>query len=229
MRSTARSLLAGMVALGLLNLPAFGAAEQPLGTVIQTQDAHLSNANAQIGATVYPGDTVATESDGTLRLRVGTGQVYLGPSSSASLSQIANIAHIAITRGTVGFAAVTSDQLELETPLGMIRPASGQRAQGQVTITGPNQMIVSAYSGALVVERNGESRTIDAGKSYSVTLDQDTPTPDQAPSGTGSGSGGNGNRRDKGALIFDTIVIGGTAVAGYFIWHYMTESTTSPD
>jgi hypothetical protein len=229
----------------MLNLPAFGAATQPLGTVIQTQDAHLSNANAQLGSTVYAGDSIATEQDGTLRLRVASGQLYLAPSSSALLTQNAKAAHVSVTRGTVGFVGVTAEQLELETPVGTVRPANGMRAQGQVTVTGPRQMIVSAYSGALVVERNGESRTVEAGKSYNVTFEPDAAPAAQTPAGTGSGQtgnntggGNNGNggnngggngQSNKGQLIFDAIVLGGTAAGAAIIWHYMTESSTSPD
>lgn len=243
MRSMARCCLAVMLAFGMLNLPAFGAAEQPLGIVIQTQDALLSNAVAQLGATVYAGDSVATEQDGTLRLRVASGQLYLTPSSSASLTQNAKVAHISVTRGTVGFVGVTAAQLELETPIGSIRPANGMRAQGQVTVTGPHQMIVSAYSGALVVERNGESRTVEAGKSYNVTFDPDAAPAAQAPAGAGTGQSGNntgggnnggnnggGNgQSNRGQLIFDALVIGGTAGAAAIVWHYVTESSTSPE
>lgn len=245
MRSIARSGLIAILGIGMLNLPVVGAAGEPMGIVIQAQDALLSNANAQIGATVYPGDAIATERDGTLRLRVGSGQLYLAPSSSASLTENAKVAHISVTRGTVGFVSVTTAQLELETPVGMVRPANGQRAQGQVTVTGPNQMIVSAYSGALTVERNGESRTVEAGKSYNVTFDPNAAPSPQNAAGAGTGqsgnnngqnggnngntgsSGGNGNS-NKGQLIFDAIVIGAAAGAGALIWHYTTESSTSP-
>lgn len=254
MRSIVRSGLAVVLGFGMLNLPVFGAGAEPLGVVIQTQDAHLSNANAQIGATVYPGDAINTEQDGTIRLRVGSGQLYLAPSSSASLTQNAKIAHVAVSRGTVGFVSLTSAQVELETPVGLVRPANGERAQGQVTVTGPNQMIVSAYSGALTVEKNGVSRTVEAGKSYNVTFNATAAPSAQVPTGAGTGqtgtgtgqpgtgnnnggnngnnggNGGNGggNGNNNGQLIFDAIVLGGAAGAGAIIWHYVTQSTTSP-
>jgi hypothetical protein len=239
-RSVARSCLVALLGFGMLNLPVFGAGGEPLGIVIQTRDAHLSNANAQIGATVYPGDAITTERDGTIRLRVGSGQLYLAPSSSATLAQNNKIAHVSVSRGTVGFVAVTSAQLELETPVGLVRPANGQRAQGQVTIIGPNQMIVSAYGGAITVERNGESRSVEAGKSYNVSFDPNGTPVAQAPAGAGAGQSGNNNgnnggnsgggngQSNKGQIIFDAIVLGAAAGAGAIIWHYTTESSTSP-
>jgi hypothetical protein len=257
-RSVARWCLVAVIAFGMVNLPAFAAGGEPLGIVIQAQDAHLSNAAAAIGATVYPGDALATERDGTLRLRVGAGQLYLAPSSSASLSQNAKVTRVTVASGTVGFVSVTSSDLELQTPVALVRPANGQRAQGQVTVTGPNHMIVSAYSGALLVERNGESRIVEAGKSYNVSFDPNATPSAQQPAGAGTqdqngngnngngngnGNNGNGNNgngngngngggnghHDKGQLIFDAIVLGATAGGGVIVWHYVTESTTSPD
>ena len=37
------------------------------------------------------------------------------------------------------------------------------------------------------------------------------------------------SHHDKGQLIFDTVVLGATAVGGIIVWHFVTESTTSPD
>jgi hypothetical protein len=252
-RSIARSGFVAVLALGMVNLPVFAAGGEPLGIVIQAQDALLSNANAAIGATVYPGDALATERDGTLRLRVGPGQLYLAPSSSASLTQNEKVTRVTVASGTVGFVSVTSADIELQTPVALVRPANGQRAQGQVTVIGPNHMIVSAYSGALLVERNGESRIVEAGKSYNVSFDPNATPSAQQPAGAGTqdqngngnngnGNNGNGNNgngndngngggnhHDKGQLIFDTVVLGSTAVGGIIVWHIITESTTSPD
>jgi hypothetical protein len=245
-RSIARSCLVAVLAFGMVNLPAFAAGAEPLGVVIQAQDALLSNANAAIGATVYPGDALATERDGTLRLRVGTGQLYLAPSSSASLAQNAKVTRVTVASGTVGFVSVTSADIELQTPVALVRPANGQRAQGQVTVTGPNHMIVSAYSGALLVERNGETRIVEAGKSYTVSFDPNATPSAQQPAGAGgqdqngnsnngNGNGnypngkGGGDPHNKGQLLFDAIVLGATVGGGVLVWHYITQSTTSPD
>ena len=146
------------------------------------------------------------------------------------LTQNAKVTRVTVASGTVGFVSVTSADIELQTPVALVRPANGQRAQGQVTVTGPNHMIVSAYSGALLVERNGESRIVEAGKSYNVSFDPNATPSAQQPAGAGTqdqnenGNGNNGNNgndngngggnhRDKGQLIFDTVVLGATAVA----------------
>src|SRR5580704_13680351 len=78
MRIFSRACLVAILAVGLLNIPAFAANDTPLGMIIQAEGlAHLGAAKAAIGSTVYPGDSVFTEAGSTMRMRVGSSQVYL--------------------------------------------------------------------------------------------------------------------------------------------------------
>src|SRR5271154_6105486 len=148
MRMFFRTCLIAFLAAGLLNLPAFAANDTPLGMVIQAEGlAHLGAARAAIGSTVYPGDSVFTESGGTMRLRVGSSQVYLLSDSGASLAQFPNMIHVVVAHGTVGFSATATDPVALDTPLGLVHPVAGQPAFGQVMLTSPLEMIVTAYHG----------------------------------------------------------------------------------
>src|SRR5450755_2257316 len=102
MRVFFRVSLIAILAAGLLNLPAYAANDTPLGMVIQAEGlAHLGAAKAAIGSTVYPGDSVFTEQGGTMRLRVGSSQVYLLSDSSASLAQSSNMVHVVVAHGAV--------------------------------------------------------------------------------------------------------------------------------
>ena len=71
MRALSRCVLIAVLIVGLLNIPAFGADEKPLGLVMQAENAHIGNANVGIGTTIFPGDILATEAGGTLRLNLG--------------------------------------------------------------------------------------------------------------------------------------------------------------
>ena len=66
MRNIARSCLVAFLVCGLLNMPVFAANEKPLGMVIQADEAQLGSAKATVGATVYPGDSIATGTGGML-------------------------------------------------------------------------------------------------------------------------------------------------------------------
>lgn len=225
MRNIARSCLVALLVVGMLNVPAFAANEKPLGMVIQADEAQLGSAKATVGATVYPGDSIATEAGGTMRLKVGAGQVYLLSSSAATLAENASAFHAVVNRGTVGFSSSVVEAFELETPLGIVRPAAGP-AYGQVTMIGPREMIVSAYRGDLIVDNNGEVHTIPEGKSFRVTMDLD-PAPD--PNAAAQGSYGAHVKpavNPHFALKLTAVAIVG--VATYFIYKELSESPSKP-
>lgn len=218
-RVAGRSCLIVFLVCGLVNFPAAAANEKPLGSIIQADKALLGNADAMIGATVYPGDALATSTGGTVRLKLGAGQLYLLGGSAATLLEQPSAVRAKVERGTVGFTSAAANPVELETPEGIVRGATGQ-AYGQVTLTGPREMIVSAYRGELVVEYGEESHTIAEGKSYNVTLVDDEPEPaSQTPQGSGV------KPAVKRHLLVKLAVVAGVAVMSYFLWQELCESS----
>lgn len=219
MRSAARSWLVLALVCGLLDIPAMAASEKPLGFVIQAESAHLDKVNAVLGATVYAGDAFDTEDGGTLRLKLSAGQIYLLSRSAATLAQNTNIAHVDVIRGTVGFATPAAGGIELETPLGVVRAAKSTPALGQLTIKGPQELIISSYQGTLLIEREGEEHAIEAGKSYDVTL---------APEAEPASADGDVIRARRDRLIMAAIIISAMGVTGYVLWRVLCESPSKP-
>src|ERR1700677_2494604 len=225
MRVLSRSCLIAILIAGLLNVPAFAANEAPLGLVTQAQSAQIGNNKVEIGTTIFPGDILATEVGGTLRLKFGTNQLYLLSSSSASLAQTAttNMVHALVSRGTVGFSSNGNDQIELEIPEGILRAANSEPAYGQVTIIGPQEVIISAYRGTLVLDHDGDLRDIPAGKSYRVTMDlEPAAAQPQAPAGVG-GSGPK-HAVNTGALAWAIVAVAAAGGTAYAIWDVLSES-----
>jgi hypothetical protein len=215
----------------MLNFPAYGAHEKPLGLVMQAENAHIGNANVAIGTTIFPGDTVATEAGGTLRLNFGASQMYLLSASSATLAPTASSSavHAVVGRGTVGFSSNGSDHIELEIPEGILRAANSEPAYGQVTIIGPQEVIISAYRGTLALDHDGEVRPIPAGKSYRVTMDLEPaaqPQP-QAPAGVGGSSPK--HAVNTGALAWAVVAVGAAGGTAYVIWDVLSESSSAPN
>jgi hypothetical protein len=239
------SLIAGVLALasaGFLVAPAFAGApaasaadEKPLGLVTQATLAQLGDAKAAIGTTVYPGDTLATDQGGMLRLKVGTSQIYLLAASSATLNQNSSAIYATVKSGTVGISTTSSDPVSLEIPEGILRPAAGSAAYGQVTIVAPNEVVISAYSGDLVLDNDGEMHTIPAGKSVRVTMDlvrdsaADAADPQEAAGAQTGGSHHQMRAARHRHLVFDTIVVAGAAIGGYFLYQHFTISPSSPN
>lgn len=222
MQSFARTLIVAFLAAGMMNLPAMAANEKPLGIVVLASNAHLDTADAAMGANVYAGDALETAAGGTLRLKVGTGQLYLMSESAAQLVPSETGAHAKLTRGTIGFSAAASDGIAIETPVGTIRAADGQRAFGQVMLTGPREIIVTAYTGALIVEYEGEEHVINEGKTFEVSL----PPADSAAAAPPQKYGVTPAFNDK--LLLKAIVVGSIALVGFFVWCVESESTYHP-
>ncbi|HUJ31862.1 MAG TPA: hypothetical protein VLY23_11325 [Candidatus Acidoferrum sp.] len=221
MRFCGRCLLIALISTGMLNLP-IQAADKPFGTIALADQAHVGTADAATGATVYPGDRVDTLAGGSLRLRVGTGQFYLLSSSAANLSQAGDVLRASVVHGTAGFSSLTAREFELETPEGVIHAANGLPAYGQVTIAGPKDLVVSAYRGDLILERDGQQLLVEAGKSYDVSLVADADaTPPQGQAGVHPGY--------HDHLVWKAIIIGGAALTGYLLWRHFSESQTNPN
>jgi hypothetical protein len=230
LRSLARSFMAILLVLALLDIPALAATAKPLGLVVQAREAMLDNSTLAVGTTVFPGDTVQTDEGGTLRLKFGTNQLYLLSSSAATFSQNENTIRATVGRGTVGFSSNASSELELAIPQGILRAARGQAASGQVTITTPQEVVISSYQGALVLDNEGEFHTIPAGKTYRVTMDLQPAAEPAAPArrdqDPNKDAGVIPTKRRK--LYFELILVGAAAIGTYFIWREVTVSPSLP-
>jgi len=231
MRALSRCVLVAILIAGLLNIPAYAADEKPLGLVTQAENAHIGNAKVAIGTTIFPGDTLATEAGGALRLNFGSSQLYLLSASSATLSQNASatMVHAVVGHGTVGFSSNGTDHIELEIPQGILRAANSEPAYGQVTIVGPLEVVISTYRGTLSLDHDGEVRDIPAGRSYRVTLELEpaaATTLPQAPAGVG----GSGTKRalNTATLAWALVAVGAAGGVAYGIWDVLSESSSAP-
>ncbi|MDR3720493.1 MAG: hypothetical protein P4L00_02745 [Candidatus Acidoferrales bacterium] len=222
----ARSCLIALLVVGLLNLPVpvMAASSKPLGMVVATEHARLDNATAAIGADVYSGDALATDIGGSLRMKVGPSQVYLLSASSATLVTRENRVQAKVEHGTVGFSTTYPEQLEIGTPLGVIRGANSQRVFGQVAVLSATKMQISAYEGTLlVVAANGEQKTIEQGQTYEATLAAD---PEPGGGQNQAGVGGTGINWKHVAFVAGVAgALGGTALA---LWLEQSESCSNP-
>jgi hypothetical protein len=228
-RLFARACLIAMLIGTLVNLPVAGAAEKPLGMVTQSSAARLDSAAAAVGATVYPGDTIDTESTGSIRLRAGTAQYYLMSASSSRLQPSSSGLSAELVRGTAGFASGASDIVELSALGAMVRSRSGEASHGRVTIVGANELVVTSFRGPFDISIDGDSHEIPDGQSIRVQI------VDAQDQGGGS-KGGNGSgtipavRNRKKLLLITLYAAAGVAagVGGYFIYHELNESPHRP-
>lgn len=229
-----RSLLIALISSGMLLLqfqPSLQAAPAPadnqtnaapIAVIVLATSAHVGKANAAGGTTVYPGDTLDTEPGGELRLTVGAGQVYLLSDSAANIQRSGSVMQAALVHGTVGFSSLTDRQFQIVTPEGIIEAAGGLPAYGQVTTTAHNDIVISAYSGSLMLHRGAQTLIVQPGQSYYVELVPDPWPPPQRKAGVVPAF-------ESGHLVWRIIVVGTAAIIGYYLWREYSESPVDPE
>lgn len=215
----ARSSLVALVIIGLIGLPTMGASSLPLATVVSAQAARLANADAVPGADVYYDDDLVTTGGGSLRLAVGTSQVYLLEDSEAVLRQDQGKVEAKMYRGTLGFSTSAPDNLAVETPFGVIRGADGSHVLGQIALlaspkTTEEKIEVTSYKGTLVVvDGAGVSKTIEEGQSYIGTMASDAGAGGDAKV---QGVGGTGtNWKHVAEVAIPILLVAGGGIALY--------------
>jgi hypothetical protein len=173
----------------------------PLGIVTQASGAHFNAAKASAGATIYDGDALSTEADGTLQFRAPAAVLYLPGTSGVTLYGLPNGTQAQLQTGTVVFSTPKSAAMEILAQEALVRPAADGPTVGQVTVLGPKELQISARRGTLEFSYAGQTERLAEGASYRIFLDQTEatswPQPQRPPPKSG--------REDK---KFKIIVIG---------------------
>jgi hypothetical protein len=177
-----------------------------LGMVVLADHARLGSEAAAEGTTIYDGDRLSTDADGSMRFMVGEAIVYLPDQSCVTLrrGRAAKEFEAELVSGTVVLSVRTGTAAEIVASSARIRPVSETRGVVQVGIVGPHELIVFARRGPAQISYRGETETIAEGKSYRVMLNDSDgdASPDQSAKKSG--------RRSKALVL---IVVGVTTAA----------------
>jgi hypothetical protein len=204
-----------------------GARGRVLGTVAQADRARLAGVAAQAGANVYACEVLETDDGGVMRVQVGTSQIYLSAISATQLEGEFNEIRAHIIRGTLAFSSPSSSNFSLETPAGILRAEGGQSVAGQVIITGPHEMVVSASNGDLLLDTWGEFRSIPEGKSARIEFGS---TLEVTCTDRGGGDAPQQVRHPyaQRKIVFYLLPAAAVGLPSYFLWRNMTESDSTP-
>jgi hypothetical protein len=225
-----RTLTAAVLALSLVTVPVWGAATPnvtPLGTVIAAERAHVGGATADVGTTVYGGDQLSTDQQGSVQVRAGAARLLLLSYSAATVNNNDGSPSAKLVRGTATFSTGNLHAFTLYASTATIRPQTDSPTIAQVTYVDDKELLVTARRGGLTVTVEDETQVVEEGKSYRVLLD---PSPAQEPAGAGSGNqgpmqGGGGPLkagRSRFLILATVLTAVGTGVAIY-------EACESPD
>jgi hypothetical protein len=204
-----KAIVSVVLALGLLQASAFAEVAPALGQVMQAENARLGGGAVASGATLFDGDKLVTQAAGTLRARLGRGQLYLLPESAAELHQSGKAVRASLERGTAMFTSLDPAGFELSASAAVIRAHAAQETLGQVTLTGLNEFVVTCQRGAIDVAIRGEVRTVEARNSYRVVVEPEG----QGPQGAGSSGPGGAVAAGKGKYLWIPLLLLGAGTA----------------
>jgi hypothetical protein len=139
-----------------------------LGVVTQSIGGHLGTAAASEGATIYEGDRIETEENGSLSLRAGTVQLSLSANSLVVMKHDESGLTPTLERGSVVFRT-ESGGLRLNAADVAVRPQSPAPTLGQMTLE-TCAVVVTSNVQALEVTAGPETKIVEEGKSYRVLL-----------------------------------------------------------
>ena len=227
-----RAVFATALFFTLITIPAWGApAAAALGTVIAADRAHVGEAKAEVGTTVYGGDSISTELQGSVQLRAGKARLLLLGSSSAVVSDTEGAPAAKLLSGSATFSTGNAHAFTLFASAAAIRPQTDAPTIARVSYIGPKELLVRATRGSLVVSVDADTQIIPEGTSYRVLLD---PPEEMAlgPAGAGSGKnewpGGQHEPRRAGRSRFIYVAGALTGVATYLAVSEALESAQRP-
>ncbi len=208
-----RRALATMLVFLLAGIPLPGQSAA-LGVVTQSSGGHLNNAAASLGTTIFNGDLLSTESNGTLALRSGPVQLVLSGDSAVLINHDASNLTAALQRGSVAFTVENGGALRLTAADMRVRPQSSALTVGQMTLENCAVVVTSRVQ-ALEVTAGKETKIVEEGKSYRVLFE-----------------GGCGDRPNKSpmAAAHSRFILVPALVGGVTAWalHEVIESPDRP-
>ena len=219
MRTLVRSSLLVVLSIMLVGIPMMAMPANPpsapLGSVMQADRAHQGVDLTSSGATIYDGDRLETQDDGTLRARLGKSQLYMQQSTVAEVHGLSNGYSANLLHGTVIASSPEGQTFQLLANGATVRPASAHATVARVTWVNANELLLTSNLGAIQVTYEGDVKTIEPGNSVRMeikTEDAAGPGPQGAPSHGG---------RNRAIYFW---VAAAAVATGVGIWRVMVSS-----
>src|SRR5260370_1808225 len=213
-----RESFATLMAIGLTVSPAWAGPKtaSSLGTIVTAEHARVGDSSAAVGTTVFSGDRVATEREGSVQIRAGAARLLLQSASNATLNATEGAPSAKLIHGTATFSTGNSKPFTRCASRAAIRAQSDGPTIGQVTYLNEKELLVVSKRGPLTITVDGETEVITDGAAYRVMLDP-PPTMAQGPEGAGANKndkkrGMNGPPLKAGRNYFMVTAVGGSAI-----------------
>ena len=226
-----RGIFAAVLSVTLATVPLMGAPTATvLGTVVTAERAHVGDGIASIGTTVFGGDRLSTEDQGSVQIRAGAARLLLLCASSAMVTDSEGAPSAKLLIGTATFSTGNTHAFTLYASKAAIRAQSHAPTIGQVRLLNAKELLITSKRGPLSVTVDGETQVIEDAQAYYVYLDPEMAAA-QGPSGAGGAQGPSGKGASPlkaGRSRFLIVVVGVTAIATYFAVSEALKSADRP-
>lgn len=223
-----RASLATLMIVGLAATPAF-AGPRPtttsLGTIVTADHARVGDSAAEVGTTIFSGDHLATDSQGTVQIRAGAARLLLQNASAAVVNDTDGAPSAKLVLGTATFSTGDAKAFTLYASRAAIRAQSDAPTIAQVTYLSEKELLVVSKRGPLTITVDDETQLIPEGTTYRVILEP--PTMAQGPEGAGAGNGkGMGGPPLRAGRSY--FLIGAVAITSIVTGFAISEALESP-
>jgi len=201
-----------------------------LGTIVTAEHARVGDSAAEVGTTIYSGDRLATDQQGSVQIRAGAARLLLQSASAAVVDDNEGAPSAKLLLGTATFSTGNAKAFTLYVSRAAIRPQSDAPTIAQVTYLSEKELLLVSKRGPLTITVDGETQLIAEGDSYRVMLEPPPPmAAAQGPEGAGSGKrdkGMNGPPLKAGRSYF---LVGAVTVTGIITGLAISEALESPN
>jgi len=221
-RTFITAVLITALSIMLIELPVMAAPASspsaPLGVVVAAENSNVGAGVTTSGATIYDGDLLKTQTNSTLRVRLGSGQMVLRQNTTANVHAFPNGFSADLNEGTVVVSSPMGQTFQLIADGVTIRPLNTEATSGQISLISPTELVLTGTRGTLEVSMGDEVKTVEAGNSYRLEVE----TEDAGPGPAGAGQSPHPTARRR-FLWFLIPAMG--VVTGIIIWRALVSPT----
>lgn len=139
--------------------------------IVSAERANIGTAKATVGTTLFNGDQLITNPQGSLQVRSASARLLLTASSRAVWGAEDGTPEATLTSGTAAFSTANAKAFVLHASTAVFRPQSDEPTIGNVTLLNPKELVVRCSRGTLTIAVEDDIRVVPEGTAYHVLLD----------------------------------------------------------
>lgn len=194
--------------------------------VTYAERAHVGEAEASAGSTIYEGDRLSTEAKGILRITTPNLTLQMNAQTTLTVRHPASsddLVEAELAAGTIIFSVARTAKVQVISYDALIRPATSLSTIAQVRVVSRKDLRIFAQRGALEFSYHGERQVIAEGTTCRAILD---PSEEEVVLASETEQGG--KKAGSHHLTFLLVTIGIAAATAAIAIPLLTQNSESP-